>query len=654
MRNPFFGLYVGDRISSSEYVTIFSEYLVPHVEPMFMQGNVVVTGAQGSGKSMLLSLLKPNVRLEYEKAGKNFPVHKDHRKFLSANVNLAHSNAIDFGLRKDIDKDPQEIEFLFGDFVNFLALQSLINCINTFSNSSPKIRSEVGLLAGNNSSNLIAEAISCLPVWDGAIDECGTMLELEKQFQDRIIGYRRYLHRKVKKLDKRISSTRTQLGVPLIECVQALHSNNFIEDDTNVFVDIDQYEELGNISSRDTPGQSVDYRSVVNRALATRDPRISYRIGTRGHAWKKHSKIMGTDAKLEEERDYKYVDLDVLLKRRENSKVWIFPNFAKDVFDRRMAFSRYDVGANATDLIRKVYGKDPNPLEKTKLLTLRKPEKVLKLDPKWTKKNRERLLALAKKDLHSAKLGEIWLRQKGEIDNLDVPDSELPWEKKKYWKKERKEVVLFKIASAGRQQPIWCGADEIINLSGGNILVFLSLNQFIWDTYEMYKGTRDNAALPSIDEQIQTIGVRKASKFWVEKIKMETGRSSERSSFIEKLAEFLRKRLFGDEALSNPGHTGISIRVEDLLDYPDIQGFLQEMDDYGNMVMLDHTTKSSDKKNRKKMYFNPIFCPHLGLPYIQTKEPYYARIAEVSAWIQRSGHNVSFSTETSTQLDLPI
>ena len=56
--NPFFELYVGDRLSSSEFVNIFSPFLVEHAEALFLPGNVVVKGVQGSGKSMLLKLVK--------------------------------------------------------------------------------------------------------------------------------------------------------------------------------------------------------------------------------------------------------------------------------------------------------------------------------------------------------------------------------------------------------------------------------------------------------------------------------------------------------------------------------------------------------------------------------------------------------------------
>jgi hypothetical protein len=115
--NPFFELYVGDRLSSSEFVTIFSPYLVRYAEALFLPGNVVVKGVQGSGKSMLLSLLKPDVRLEYARAGAEFPVRGALSQFIGAGINLAHSNGIDFGYRA-ISDDPNETAIFFGDFVN--------------------------------------------------------------------------------------------------------------------------------------------------------------------------------------------------------------------------------------------------------------------------------------------------------------------------------------------------------------------------------------------------------------------------------------------------------------------------------------------------------------------------------------------------------
>ena len=105
--NPFFELYVGDRLSSEEFVEIFSPFLVKYTEALFLPGNVVVKGVQGSGKSMLLSLLKSDVRCRYTQGNGRFPVQRQLCKFIGAGINLAHSNAIDFGYRS-ISKDPNE------------------------------------------------------------------------------------------------------------------------------------------------------------------------------------------------------------------------------------------------------------------------------------------------------------------------------------------------------------------------------------------------------------------------------------------------------------------------------------------------------------------------------------------------------------------
>ena len=122
--NPFFELYVGDRLSSSEFVNIFSPFLVEHAQALFRPGNVVVKGVQGSGKSMLLSLLKSDVRVEYARAKTPFPVHGEISKFIGAGINLAHSNAIDFGYRA-ISNDANETALFFADFVKYTVLLDL-------------------------------------------------------------------------------------------------------------------------------------------------------------------------------------------------------------------------------------------------------------------------------------------------------------------------------------------------------------------------------------------------------------------------------------------------------------------------------------------------------------------------------------------------
>jgi len=654
--NPFFELYVGDRFTSREFVTIFSDYLVPHALPIFIPGNVVVTGIQGSGKTMLLGLLNPRVRLEYEAEGEEFPVPAKRRKFLSASVNIAHQNAIDFGLRKHIDEEPEETELLFADFLNYLIVQSFLESLRYIAEGPANIRNEVGLNVGGNKINDVGPLLSSLPIWEGWLGDCRTFEELTGAIEDRIRLYRRYLHRKDRELDDSIKETRTQIGHPIRDCVMQLKLAGVIDQDTNIFVDIDQYEELGNISTRNTLGKSVDYRAVINRALAARDGTVSYRIGARGHAWRRHGKIQGTEARLEEERDYKYVDLDLLLKRKEDQTIDIFPDFASDVFIRRLKFSGYREDLLSGDgKLEEVYGPQLTATERVRRMNIREPARILKLPTEWRTETKNALKALAAEDLLSAKLGEIWIRQKGDVYDLDCPKGKLPWEVKSYWKKERREAAALQIASQAQQRPYWCGAEEIIGLSGGNILVFLSINQFIWDTWIQYAGDESEvrSVLPKIAEIVQSIGILKASNFWIDKMAQETGRSSERLQFVNLVAEKLASRLFADDKLSNPGHTGFSLVEQEMKQFPQILRFLEELSDYGNMLMLDHTTKNRDRKHRKKFYFHPIFCPHFRIPYIRTKEPYYAKASEVASWIYDSGFKLSLTDNAqSTQQSL--
>ena len=142
--------------------------------------------------------------------------------------------------------------------------------------------------------------------------------------------------------------------------------------------------------------------------------------------------------------------------------------------------------------------------------------------------------------------------------------------------------------------------------------------------------------LPEISISAQSTGIEKASKFWSEKVAMETGRSAERLRFTNVVAEFLAKKMHEDKKMSNPGETGFSVLVEELEQFPEALKFLEELADYGNFLMLDHTTKSKNRRIRKKFYLNPVFCPRFRIPYIRTKEPYYANIKQVLEWMHRS------------------
>lgn len=652
--NPFFELYVGDRISSSEFVTIFSPELVPHTEALFLPGNIVVTGIQGCGKSMLLSLLKPRVRMEYFAAEQEFPVPLPLRKFICSSVNLAHSSVIDFGYRDAIDEDVQKTELYFGDFLNYLLCDSLLDSIEIYLDAPEEIRNEIGLKADREELDALCHGISALDVWEGWIGPCNSIQELRDRLKARAKVYRRYVHGKDRELPARFFDTLTPVGAPLLELSGFLKRSNAVAADTNFFADIDQYEELGNISSRNTPGKNVDYRAVINKAMASRNPAVSYRIGTRGYSWKRHGKIHGTSGNLEHMRDYKYIDLDQILKRDEDDSARgdnVFDSFAEDVFYRRLKYADFDLsGATAKTVFQKVYGAQVTPENKVNRdMGLREPEKYIDLDASWSKTTREALLKLADKDLFSAKLGEYWVRQKGEAVDLTVRDEQLPWMRNsaRWWRKERRHVIPVVIASASRQKAIWGGAKEILELSGGSILAFLGINQFIWSTWLQRNDRPESirAKLPEIDVGVQSSAILRASNSWFEMIYQQSARSSERAKFVKIVGDALRNKLLGDKRMSYPGANGFSVPNEDLDQFPRIKEFLEQLADYGNVLMLPHTSKNAKDVSRTKFYFHPVFCPHLGIPYVRTKEPYYTRAREVAEWVYKSGFDAPLSRE---------
>src|SRR5690606_26953249 len=95
--NPFNELYVTETIGDEEFVHVFSPMLVDEAIELYQPGNVILMGVQGCGKSMLLSLLKPEIRLAYQSQG--FPLPPRVSRFVGAGINLTRSGAIDFGQR---------------------------------------------------------------------------------------------------------------------------------------------------------------------------------------------------------------------------------------------------------------------------------------------------------------------------------------------------------------------------------------------------------------------------------------------------------------------------------------------------------------------------------------------------------------------------
>jgi hypothetical protein len=629
-RNPFQQLYVGEKVDPDEFVGIFSHKLVPHAMELFQPGHVVLSGVQGSGKSMLFKLLQPEVRRAYAEAGEEFPIPGDAARFIGAGININTARCNEFGNRK-ADKGEGIQELMFGDFFNYIVSLDMIRSVSLL-HENARICNELKLKMDQGRLDEFVKLVSQNDVWEGYLKEANNLESLQSILAARIQKYRRFLNGNDDKLDPTVASTKTSAGEPMKVLVNAFKKAGIVPRDVEFYILVDQYEELATIRNN---GVDADYRSVVNKMIS-RDPTLSYRLGTRGYAWRTHLNVFGSHGHLEQDRDYKLIEIDAKLRTQENRGVSIYPEFANDVFLRRLRNSGApNLKRAKAARIADILGRSPSPKEEGLQLAGKDPVSVLKLEKDWPEAVTKTLSELAKSDPLSAKLGEVWYRQKG----VDEMPGDFPWEgrAKQYWRKERIELALLHIGGIRKQRAIYSGEENILGLSGGNILLFLSLCQYIWEYASQASSKNDRQPEHPIPLQIQTIGVFQAARTWLERIPSDYGRSDDRYKLIQLLGEKFSQTLHSDLKMSNPGHNGISLEIEDLRSNLDVFNFLVEAVDYGNLTMVEHATKNKNRRRRYKFYLNPLYCPIYRIPFQRSKEPIYLTMDKLKEWLSEVG-----------------
>jgi hypothetical protein len=635
--NPFNELYVTETVGPDEFVHLFSPALVSHVGNLFGPGNVVLQGVQGTGKSMLLNLLKPHVRMAYERTRVSFPVPVESRRYLSAGINLTTSRAQDFGQRPM----PGEaaVPFYFGDFLNYWIVGDLLKNLDDIQQSEfANCLQADGINVTRKLLDQVALMLSDEGCWFGYLAGANSFANLSKMISRRVTAYRAFLNFNMEEIPPEISNSKTQIGEPISRTVEILKAAGVVEQDVHFIVRIDQYEELFNLETKQGSNAS-QYREMVHKALSLREASVSYRIGTRKYSWTDDLPILGTAGRLELERNYKIVDLDQTFRRHENRRTWIFPGFAADVMKRRLSYAKWESGATA-DLLRHTFGTGLTPLQKALRYasTQQTRLKAVKIEPDWRPEWISFLQNLALTNPLQARLGEAWCRQERKAGIMQTkPSPPFEWQQKKYWMKERIEPALMQIAGRSGQKMIWEGKEDVLHLSGGNILVFVSICQHAWDSWLRTATEHElrESKAPTIETNEQAVGIYEASRLWFNKISERPG-GDRRKRFVTYLGTFLQKRLYQDLPLSYPGANGFSVLEEELKSDDAMNRFLGEAVYYGDLFDAPHTTKSKDRKARRKFYLNPILSPYFRLPHIHTKEPLYVTMREIRAWVALS------------------
>jgi len=647
--NPFHDLYLSEGIAPGRFVELFSPHFVEHALPLYMRGNVILKGLQGGGKTMLLNLLKPEVRLAFRKANQEFPVPKKHNQFISAGINLRTSGVIDFGALIHKEREPgfdHRLALLFGDFVNYWIADDLLQTIQTLCEANDsEILKACGVIDSGPAMDEFAKKLASDQCWFGYLDGVDSLTDLKNRFHERIFNFKKYINLNIDELPEEITNSKTVINEPLSKMVALLREANILTKETQVYIRIDQYEQLTTLNfSNQKFGRKCE--NLIHKALAARDSNVFYRIGVRHYAWSDNRLIFGTTDTLENKRDFSIVNIDEVLRRKEDPSSWFFPQFAEDIFRRRLKLTTFDSNELNDNLLLKVFGKGLSPDEKVAkyVSKLSSRETIARFKQKWPEDWPvdwiDFLKDLGKQDPLSAILAGAWVRQKDQKKRQllqDIPtNTPYPWEEKKYWRKERIEQALLQAASRNRQQLIWSGKKDILALSGGNILIFLFICQQIWDAW--LRDSRDEESLnkftlPQISTNVQSIGILNASEEWVKKT-MEGEQAFSRKRFIEFLGKHFYKLLTDDVSMSYPGRNGLSLELDDLANTPDVEKFLKFAVDRGDLHDLPHTSKTKSQK-RCKYYLSPIYSPVFKIPYQHTKEPEYLHTGKLTEWMEK-------------------
>lgn len=645
-QNPFVDLYVTESISANTFVKVFSTALLDEADTLalYQPGNVLLMGLQGSGKTALLNLLKPEVLIAYRRAGAKWPLPERCAKFISAGINLSKSGAMDFGQRpiggRGISEDDRRYAMYFADFLNYWIVDDLLQSIETiYAATEPGVRDFLEVDAAPQKLDSFADALARKSCWHGALTSVNSYAQLREKLELRIMAYRSFLNYNTDHLPEEVTRSKTSSGDPISVTVDVLRDFGILPLELPVLIRIDQFEDLMGLEEAGDSNLTIEYRSVIYKMMGTRDSRLSYRVGARPYAVRQDMRMLGTSSAIEERRNYTVVDIDSILRRKEHSR-GIFPIFAEDVFSKRLTEAGYQIPNTKKSLISYVFGPRPSPDERAKFYAKESIDGLIPADPDWPVGAHAFLSNLAKVNPISAKLGEAWLRQKLHRKSNIIPNVEqMEWEKppRRWWKKERLEQVILQIAAAKRQRMIWSGDADILALSGGNILVFLSICQLIWAEQLRAENSTSSGSVPAIHSPIvQDLGIQQASEYWYRKLRADPNGGDDRHRFVSVVAGELRTGMRDDKRMSYPGANGFSLADRDQDESPEIGVFLNLCAAYGALTVGRHTPKTSQRGESKKWYLFPILSPYFQLPTPHTKEPLYTTVNQILGWLTKS------------------
>lgn len=657
--NPFQELYVADTVSQKHFVQLFSRVpmdALTEFHQLFQKGNVILLGSQGCGKTMLLTLFRPEIRKAYADSQEPFPVPPDYSRFLSAGINLTKSGIAHLAgvtLGEGREHDLRELPYFFGDFFNHKLVLDLLENLEVVATDPATFGTRVLL----DKANTFVTELRKQDCWAGALDGCSTYHDLKALLRKRLECYRNWMGRNIgqRGAPELLREGKSIVGEPILRTVRCLKDVGILED-IPVFIRVDQIEELAHAPAGPSADLRMAFRQVLNGALSRRDLSVSYRLGSRHYGWDAAGLHVLGGGVLEEKRDFHRVDFDAAWRRTENVP-GNFEHFATDAFVRRIKYFLKEDVSSDSDLLASVFSDSGRKRERAESIfadaseTPTSYERALAMSdreeaPMWSNEWRSFLSALYREAPLEAVLAAAWGRQtgggRGKSEHRCQPPPKsppYPWQRT-WWRKERLTLAVLQLSARRGQRLLWWGKKDILDVSGGNILAFLGLCYGIWNQFlkmEQAKGEGEPHSNPlageSIDRKLQAVGIQEASKVWYDKLAEHKPGGDIRQRFIGKLGNFLRRALREDKSMSYPGGNGFSLEVAVLeeKDLPNREAwsFIKECVGWGALVAVDHTTKKQSGERRIKFYLHPVLSPVFQIPVAHTKEPLYWELKDL-------------------------
>jgi hypothetical protein len=293
-------------------------------------------------------------------------------------------------------------------------------------------------------------------------------------------------------------------------------------------------------------------------------------------------------------------------------------------------------GEAAVEHIDEIFGSTDPEAEAKQYFGKRPPNSIVKKVSKRVKERIESLCGKSPSPL-DLRLAEAWALQKlqrGVKEGVILAElKRYPWLNSS-WRKERVPIALLQIASLTNQKRRYFGWKTILYLSGANISSFLLLCSEIWDlSTKIDINPLEDYPLPP---SVQADGIHDASDQWRNRDRTEHIGGRKRWEVLSRLGPAIHEALVEDMAISNPGHSGFSLRESELYGTEkgeELARFLQDAVSWAILEERPHTSKQRESATRRKWYLHPLLSPAFSIPHIRVKEPLYVSADQVYEWI---------------------